>query len=639
MTITPPEPVAPSSGPGHHEEALQLLEGFLGLMPDAAIVVDEGATIVSVNEQAEALFGYPAAELVGRTIEILVPERFRHQHRTDRAGYLRSPQTRPMGAGLELSGRRRDGSEFPVDISLAPLTDSERPLVVAAVRDASERRAASAAQAQLAAIVQTASAAIVSMSVDCTITSWNPGAEHLFGYPAALVTGRHISLLVPDDASGELEELLDAAGQGGSPTTRDTQWLRRDGSRVDVAVSVSPLTDASNRTLGFSAVLRDVTERKQADAALRRALAEERRRKRQQEATADIRLSLLSGNPVGDVLVLICERAGELLAAAAAIVVCEDERLHVEAAAGKATHVVGRPLSMDGSLAGRVVSTGRTQIVACLDDEPGIDRSLTAIIPAGPALGVAVPAEHGVQGALVVTRSRDADVFTEDDVSFAAGMADQAGLAFELGRARRDREELVVAHDRERIARDLHDVVIQRLFATGMGLEGVARLTQDGQVKDRVSRAVDDLDTTIRDIRNTIFGLEMGRDASGLRADLLRLTAGAAEALGFEPTLRFSGAVDHGVPDRVVPHVLAVVREGLSNATRHAHASSIDVEVRVGDEVVVVVADDGIGVGEQTRRSGLVNLRQRAEGLGGRFVLSSEVGAGTRLEWTVPVVP
>ena len=607
-------------------------------MPDAAVVVDEAATIVSVNEQAEALFGYAATELVGHPIEVLVPERFRHQHRTDRAGYLRSPQTRPMGAGLELSGRRRDGSEFPVDISLAPLTDSERPLVVAAVRDASERRAASAAQAQLAAIVQTTSAAIVSMSVDCTITSWNPGAEDLFGYAATQVTGRHISLLVPDDASAELEELLDAARQGRSPTPRDTQWLRRDGSRVDVAVSVSPLTDSSNRPLGFSAVLRDITERKQVDVALRRALAEERRRKRQQEATADIRLSLLAGEPVGDVLVLICERARELLAAdAAAIVVCEEERLHVEAAAGKAAHVVGRSLSMDGSLAGRVVSTGRTQLVACLDDEPDIDRTVTAVIPAGPALGVAVPAEHGVQGALVVTRSRDGDLFTEDDVSFAAGMADQAGLASELARARRDREELAVAHDRERIARDLHDVVIQRLFATGMGLEGVARLTQDGQVRDRVSRAVDDLDTTIRDIRNTIFGLEMGREATGLRAELLRLATGAAEALGFEPTLRFTGAVDHGVPDRVVPHLLAVVREGLSNATRHAHASRVDVEVRVGDEVVVVIADDGIGVGEQTRRSGLVNLRQRAEGLGGRFVLSSDVGAGTRLEWIVPV--
>lgn len=623
---------------GPQEHAVQLLEGFLGLMPDAALVVDGDGRIVSVNEQAEALFGYEPGTLVGRTIEVLVPERYRHQHRRDRSAYLQSPRARPMAAGLELSGRRRDGTEIPVDISLAPLTGLERPLAVAAVRDATERRAASATQAQLAAIVQSSSDAIVSTTVEGMITSWNPGAAGLFGYSAPEAVGHHVSMLVPESGSEELEELMGAVHHGEAPGPSDTQWLRRDGTPVDVALSLSALTDQSGRPLGFSAVIRDNTARKHAEQALRRVLAEERRRKQQQEATAEIRLAMLAGMPVQEVLSLVCERACDLLdAQAAGAVIVTDGELVVEAACGGAADVVGARLRPDGSLAGRVVATGESQVVACLGDEPGMDPAVITRIPAGPAVGVPFASDVGVQGALVVNRSREAPAFGDDDVAFASAVGAQAGLALELSRARADREELVLSRDRDRIARDLHDLVIQRLFAAGISLQGVARLSPDPKVNERVTKAVDDLDATIREIRNTIFALESTADATGLRAELLRLCNGAAEGLGFEPTVRFDGPVDARVPAEAVPHVMAVVREALSNAARHARARRVDVQVAVDTDLLVVVADDGVGLGETSRRSGLGNLRQRAEGLGGTMSLTSEPGAGTRIEWRVPL--
>ena len=207
---TPPEQSFP----------VELLEAFLALTPDASVVVDEEGTIVSANEQAEALFGYEPGELRGRKVDVLVPERFRHEHRNHRAGYMAAPRAREMGAGLDLTGRRRDGSEFPVDISLAPLAGQERPLVVAAVRDSSERRAAHATAAQLAAIVRSTMDGIVSISPEGLITSWNPGAERLFEWASSDIVGSHVSALVRDAESPASRSCWRQPSLNGSPHRR-----------------------------------------------------------------------------------------------------------------------------------------------------------------------------------------------------------------------------------------------------------------------------------------------------------------------------------------------------------------------------------------------------------------------------------
>lgn len=634
MSRLEPTPSRPQS------DTIELLEVFLGLVPDAAVVVDDQGQIVGANGLAESVFGYSVEELKGAPVERLIPERFRHPHRYHRISYADAPRARPMGVGLELAGRRRDGTEFPVDISLAPVTGGDRPLVIAAIRDATERRAATAAQAQLAAIVTSSQDAIVSMTVEGKVTSWNPGAERIFGYSPAEMAGVHVSRVIPPDTSAGFEELLAAVMAGTPATPRDTEWLRRDGTRLHVAVSVSPVRDAAGQLLGFSALLRDITERKEAEAELRRLLAEEQRQERWQAATSEIRLSLLSGTDLHESLAMMCRWASDLLDAdTAAVVISEDGQLRLAAGSGASSHLAGLSLSPERSLAGRVVASGMIERVAGLGSELTIELPRQYAGPTGPAIGVPIVSDRGGSGALVVVRSEGSPEFGPDADLVAEGLADQAALALELDRARDAHESLLLVGERERIARDLHDLVIQRLFATGIGLQSVLRLLDDPRAVERVTRSVEDLDATIREIRSTIFALETPVSAaSGLRSEVLQLASSASESIGFEPTVRFDGPVDASVPDDVVPHLLAAVREALSNIGRHGGAKHVEVDLVVGGRTVVLtVTDDGIGMGDTPRRSGLANLRERAEGLGGAFDISSPPAGGTRLEWRAPL--
>jgi signal transduction histidine kinase len=196
---------------------------------------------------------------------------------------------------------------------------------------------------------------------------------------------------------------------------------------------------------------------------------------------------------------------------------------------------------------------------------------------------------------------------------------------------------LAVLGDRERIARDLHDVVIQRLFAAGMQLQGTARAAVRPEVRARIDGVVDDLDTTIRDIRGAIFELRAPA-GGGLRADVRQILDEARGSLGFRPELRLDGPVDSAVPDALRPAVLAVLREALSNAARHARAGAVTVAVAVaGGHLVLTVTDDGVGIGDAAASGGLVNLRRRAEELDGTFAVEPADPRGTRLTWRVPV--
>ena len=193
--------------------------------------------------------------------------------------------------------------------------------------------------------------------------------------------------------------------------------------------------------------------------------------------------------------------------------------------------------------------------------------------------------------------------------------------------------------DRDRIARDLHDRVIQRIYAVGMSLQGAVRLPEREQVVERVSRAIDELDDTITQIRSAIFELGDAALPGGLRQAVLHLSEELEGTLGSRPEVRFEGAVDNAVPQQVGDHVLAVVREGLTNAGKHSGASNYMVSLVVTDRLVLQVEDDGTGIELPLGRPGLglVNIRERAEKLDGSFEIHPAPGGGTRLVWTVPL--
>jgi signal transduction histidine kinase len=257
-------------------------------------------------------------------------------------------------------------------------------------------------------------------------------------------------------------------------------------------------------------------------------------------------------------------------------------------------------------------------------------------------LGVPIRVRGQVFGNLYLTDKRGASEFSEEDEILAVALAGAAGVAIENTRLLARVRELTLIEDRERIAADLHDTVIQRLFATGLGLQGTVRAIDNPAAADRVREAVDQLDETIRQIRSTIFALESPRaPGPSLRREILALATEASASLGFEPKVRFTGLIDQGVASAIGVHLLAVLREALSNVVRHAGASQVTLAVEVtGGELTATVVDDGVGAGPGQRSGGkgLASLRHRADTLDGTLELQTGPdGTGTTVCWRVPL--
>jgi signal transduction histidine kinase len=220
-------------------------------------------------------------------------------------------------------------------------------------------------------------------------------------------------------------------------------------------------------------------------------------------------------------------------------------------------------------------------------------------------------------------------------ITFAA----QAGIGIELAEHRKDSQRLALFEDRDRIARDLHDLVIQRLFATGMSLQGATALMPDSEAAHRVEQAVDALDETIRDIRSAIFALQSrgGTGLPGVRGRILGVVEEMTDSLGFAPGLRMGGQLDRGVPEDTAQQMLTALREALANTAKHARATRVDVTVETGADLVLTVRDNGVGLSGTGRRSGLANLAERAAELGGTLRTVTGESGGTELEWRVPL--
>ena len=257
-------------------------------------------------------------------------------------------------------------------------------------------------------------------------------------------------------------------------------------------------------------------------------------------------------------------------------------------------------------------------------------------------LGVPITVRGEVFGNLYLTDKRSQEVFSDVDEELVVALAAAAGVAVDNARLHARVQELAVLEDRERIAMDLHDTVIQQLFAIGLSLEATSRRVRDQDAVQRIHLAVEDLDDTIKRIRSTIFGLAaaLSAPAEGVRQRVLGLVEEMTPSLASSPRVLFEGPVDTAIPEAVGDEVLSVLRELLSNAARHARAARVDIYLAVGAEVTLVVEDDGVGPpgdGATAFGMGLRNLGKRAGRLGGGFRLTPGSGGGTRAEWTVPL--
>lgn len=449
---------------------------IIELAPDAILLVRADGRIDAANHRAGELFGFGNDELTGLNVDVLVPAAVRTLHAAHRTAYAHEPRARGMGGGRDLTAARKDGSTFPVEVALGPITLGDGDAVVAIVRDITERIEA---RRRISEIQQTLDAS----------------QEAVFLFDADSLRFDYVNQGAADQVGYSTDELLDMSPLDLNPTMGD-----RD----------------------FRALL--------------------------------------------------------------------------------------QPL-LSGQLPTRTVATRHRH-------RDGSEVEVECVLQCAPA-------HHHDDRRTIVAFCRDVTERLETERQLRA-----------------TEQELHVLEDRERIARDLHDTVIQRLFAAGMTLQ-VAAARAEEATSDRIRIVVDELDETIRDIRQAIFRLTAHNlEPASVRRQIVEVVEEEQGALGVEPELRFSGPIEAIDPDHV-GHLLATLREALSNVARHAQARAVEVEIGVtGDHVVLVVSDDGVGVGAgPSEGDGLRNMADRADQLGGVLTIGPGAGRGTRVEWRVPATP
>jgi len=380
-----------------------------------------------------------------------------------------------------------------------------------------------------------------------------------------------------------------------------------------------------------------------------RLYQEARDQQRWLAANAEITNRLLSGVDEERLVELIVEHARRILACDLALLAIPVEGSDsIRTAVATGIHAsIHRDLVLprNGTFAGAAIAAGETVTSVDVQSDPRVNSD-----PArrweglGPA--VAVPMSTGgeppvIRGVVVLARAAGGQLFAENETAPLRGFAGQVALAMELAERRRNAEQVALLEDRDRIARDLHDLAIQRLFATGMTVQSAMRFVRHPEANERLLRAVDDLDETIKIIRATIFGLrrhDTEPRPQGLRVRTAQAIENTVPTLGFTPTLRTEGFVDTDVPPAIADEVIAVLGEALSNIARHAQATAADIRLTVkSSEVIVIITDDGIGIREGGRRSGLANIAARAKKLNGELILDKPAPGGTRLVWRVPL--
>ena len=469
--------------------------------------------------------------------------------------------------------------------------------------------------------------AIFLLDTDGTVVSWNPGARRLKGYDADEIIGRNFAVFYTDEdrqvgkPAGELEH----ASRHGSLT--DDGWrVRKDGTRFWAHVVITALCDDDGALRGFAKVTRD-------DSAARAA-------REREAALGEITGALLAGRSASDVLDLLVVRARQLVGARGTWITATDlaqpSALRVLAADGDIALPVGSLVPLQGTVSEKVMGTGQPAVVA---DLPAVSSARSWLDGHGSALVVPLVTGDASVGVLVASMSAGGPILDESDLEIVRPFGREAAVVLAYQQLQEELRQQEIFEDRQRIARDLHDHVIQLVFAAGLTAQSAAARAGGEPVRDMLDSVVDRLDEAIRQLRTAVFELQPSDRPHGLRQAVLSICRQATRPLGFQPAVRFVGPVDTAVPEPVAEHAVAAVREMLSNVARHAHAGSVTVTVAIEDGLVVDVSDDGVGPPEDlSTGTGLSNLRARAMEVGGSFDLAvGPAGVGSRAVWRAPL--
>lgn len=605
-----------------HEAAASIIDAAV----DAVVVVGTDGTIVFANGGAADLFG--TDDMVGRSVECFVPERFRDRHRAHREGYQQAPKPRLMGErAVDLQAQRADGSTIPVEISLSPIVVGDQRYVMACMRDLSDRLATQAMVRRVAGTLDAVHDGVFMFDpVDLTFNWVNDGAVSQTGYSREELLAGMTPLDIKPRFTEESFRALVAPLVDGSEqqVVFETVHRRHDGSEVPVDIVLDRPGDV------LVAIARDVTARRQAEL-------DRDRREALLDALSKIRLTLIEKRPINEVLEEVCVRAQQLTGAELAVIAVPSTSEVIDVAAvpeGDPLVGLSRRVPLQDTVAGAAIHQHAVQRIASLASEaPAWDGLAGRVSAMGDAVAAPLTHEGKVEGVLVVARTAGSEPLSADEVRSVVLLAAEAGIAIDLSRGRRDQERLVLAEDRSRIARDLHDLVIQRLFAVGMRLQSA--LDVPDLLHDRAGDTIAELDETIAVIRQSIF--QLVRPTDDLEAAVARLADQHGDRTGAHPIVRVAGEVDTLSPARREA-LLGTITEALANVARHAHAGRVTIDVEVGDDLLLTIVDDGDGFDPAARRGfGLRNMASRAEDLGGGLVLDSEPGDGTTLRWRIPV--
>jgi PAS domain S-box-containing protein len=574
--------------------------GLLEAAPDAMVVVDQTGRIVFVNSQTERLFGYQREELLGHDVEVLLPEHLRQRHRFHRMNFLAEPRIRPMGTKMELLGVRKGGTEFPVEVSLSPIVTTDGVLVTSAIRDVSERKLADEAKFRLAAIVESSEDAIISKNLDGVITSWNASAEHIFGYTEQEAVGQPITILIPLELRDEENMIFEKLMTGERISHYETVRITKAGQKVNVSVSISPVKDSTGRTVGFSKIVRDITQRKRAEEALRES----------------------------------------------------EERFDLAAQAGKVyayenhlpTETVVRSSEYPNILG--LTEPERFTYQQFLEGIHPADRSafleaVAALTPENPTSEVTYRFLRPI-GGVVWLKSSGRGFFDREQK-----LVRVVGLVADVTKHKQAEEAmsavssmLIQAQERERtrIGRELHDDISQRLALLVVELEQLA--DDPSTLRNRVQ----ELRSEVAEISSDVQALSHELHSSKL--EYLGAVTGMkswckefAERQKIE--VDFSTDVAHPLPFEIGICLFRVLQEALHNAVKHSEVKQVDVQLaESSNELLLTISDLGVGFDlEEAKRGrglGLTSMQERVRLVKGTMTIESKLGRGTTIHVHVP---